>query len=380
MSDTWIKPDRVFDGTRLKTAVYLRLTDGRVAEIAPKAPADAPVKNLTGTVAPGFVDLQVNGAGDVLLNDNPSPQAMQTILSAHRRFGTVAIMPTVITDRREVLDEAVEAALAAKGMPGIIGLHIEGPHISVVRRGTHAEQFVRPMDAATIDHVRSLRAADIPVMITIAPEAVTPAQITALAETGAIVSIGHTDATADQAREAMQAGATCVTHLFNAMSPMLNRAPGVVGAAINSTAYAGVICDGVHVADEMIGLAIRARPVADRMFLVSDSMPTLGGSGHFRLYGHEVSLENGRLVNDEGSLAGAHVSVAESVARLIDKVGIAPECALRMAVTVPAELIGRPELATLVGRNIADVLVLDPAWMLSGSLADRFDRTLETAD
>lgn len=358
----WITPDQVFDGERLLSGMAVLVADDRIFEIRPLStlPARSRTHKFTGILTPGFVDLQVNGGGDVLLNQHPTPAGMAVMAAAHRRFGTMAILPTVITDAPEVLAQAATAALAAKGQAGIIGLHIEGPHISVARRGTHAEQFVRPLDETTMSIVQSLRNAVIPVMITVAPEAVQPAQIAALAAMGAVVSIGHSDATADITRMALAKGATCFTHLFNAMSPMLNRAPGVVGAAINSGAYAGIICDGIHVADEMVGLAVRARPVPDRMFLVTDAMSTVGGSDHFTLYGQTIRLQNGRLVNDEGSLAGAHVTMAQSVARLIAVVGVPAEQALRMAVTIPARLIGRPDLSGLLGRAVQDILLLDP--------------------
>ena len=196
------------------------------------------------------------------------------------------------------------------------------------------------------------------------------AQISELAATGAIVSLGHTDATAQQTRAALAAGASCFTHLFNAMSPMVHRMPGVVGAAINSTAFAGIICDGIHVADEMVGLAIRARPVADTTFLVSDAMPTVGGPDHFHLYGQEVHLVDGRLLNAQGSLAGAHVTMAESVARLVNSAGVDKAAALRMAFTVPARVIGRPDLARVAGRDAEDLLVLDATLAVLGTVAD----------
>ena len=196
-----------------------------------------------------------------------------------------------------------------------------------------------------------------------------PSQIATLAAMGAVVSLGHSDATAESVQAALAEGAVCFTHLFNAMSPMLNRTPGVTGACINSTAYAGIICDGIHVDDAMVGLAIRARPVPDRMFLVSDAMPTVGGTGHFRLYGDEIRLENGRLVNAEGSLAGAHVTMAESLARLITVVGIAPETALRMAISNPARLIGADDFAQINGRNLADLLLLNDHWQMISTCA-----------
>ena len=317
------------------------------------------VRRISGIISPGFIDLQVNGGGGVLLNQTPSVAGMQAMAAAHRRFGTVAILPTVITDRPEVLAQAVGAAIAAKGVQGIAGLHIEGPHISVARRGTHAAAFIRPMDAITMNHVARLRSAGVAVMITVAPEAVTPAQIGELSALGAVVSLGHSDSSFEATNQCLAAGASCFTHLFNAMSQMVNRAPGVVGAAINSQAYAGFICDGQHVADEMLGLALRARPVADRMFLVSDAMPTVGGPDSFVIYGQTITLHDGQLLNQEGSLAGAHVTQLEGVARLVGKLGIAPEAALRMAITVPARLMGLDQLARLKGRVLGDVVHLD---------------------
>ncbi len=367
MTARWITPDAIFDGQTLRLGQSLCLDMGRVVAMG-AVPEGAQVRPVAGLVSPGFVDVQVNGGGGVLFNAHPTPEGIATIVAAHRTFGTGGILPTVITDAPEVAAEAAAAVSRAWGMPGLLGLHIEGPHISTVRRGTHAERFVRPMDGQTLALVRGLRSRDIPVLITLAPEAATVAQIAELAATGAVVSIGHSDATASDVQAALAAGVTCFTHLFNAMSPMQGRAAGVVGAAINSRAYAGIICDGIHVADEMVGLAIRARPVADRMFLVSDAMPTVGGPDRFLLYGRDVHLESGQLVNDEGALAGAHVTMAQSVVRLVGQVGISPEQALRMAVTVPAAVIGRYDLATLVGRQTSDLIVLDDDLAFSGWL------------
>ncbi|NNL19217.1 MAG: N-acetylglucosamine-6-phosphate deacetylase, partial [Boseongicola sp.] len=330
MTDTWIAPEQLFDGQTLRTGCALRIVDNHVTEIAP-APIDAqPIK---GCLTPGFVDLQVNGGGGVMLNTTPTRDGIATIAEAHRRFGTVAVMPTVITDAPEVLDQAAEAAIAARNDEGIVGLHIEGPHISVARRGTHNSAYIRPLDQRTMDVVAELRNHDIAVMITLAPEAASTAQIAALAELGAIVSVGHTDAEADVIEAATAAGAKCATHLFNAMSPMTARAPGAVGAVISSHLRSGIICDGYHVDDRMIAIALRARPAKDLAFLVSDSMATVGGPDHFDLYGQEVHLDHGRLINAEGNLAGAHVTQAQGVARLVKHVGISLEAALRMAIT-----------------------------------------------
>lgn len=370
--DLWLVPDALFDGQSLRTDVALGIAGSRSVTVTVTAslPTEAPARRLSGTLTPGFLDLQVNGGGDALLNNDQTRAALRTMALAHRRFGTVGILPTVITDAPPVLSRAVDAVIAARGEPGLLGLHIEGPHLSIARRGTHAAEHIRPFDATTLAHIRRLRSEGIFVKITVAPESVTPAQVRQITATGAVVSIGHSDATAAETRALLDAGATCFTHLFNAMSPMLHRAPGVTGACINSTAYAGIICDGIHVADEMIGLASRARPVAGRMFLVSDAMSTVGGSDHFRLYGQDVWLRNGRLVNAEGSLAGAHVTMAEGLRRLITQVGISPQTALDMAVAAPARLIDCPELATPEHRDLADLLCLDADWHVSGTLAD----------
>lgn len=371
MNDFWIAPERLFDGQDIVMGQAVRIVDGHVAEIA-KPPVDA--LQINGCLTPGFVDLQVNGGGGVMLNTTPTPEAMEQIAEAHRRFGTVAIMPTVITDQTQVLDEAVNAAIAAKGRRGIIGLHIEGPHISLARRGTHNADYIRPMDARTMDAVTRLRQNGIAVMITVAPEVTTNEQIAALARTGAVVSLGHTDATADEVEAAIAAGATCATHLFNAMSPMSSRAPGAVGAVMNSGVVSGIICDGYHVDDRMIKLALRARPAGDLMFLVSDAMATVGGPDHFDLYGQDIHLEDGRLVNAEGNLAGAHFTQAEGVARLSRFIGVPLDQALRMTVSIPARVVGQMELAQILGRSLHDLLILSDDGSVVGALGDLLEK------
>ena len=365
MTDCWVAPESLFDGQDIVYGQAVRIVDGRISEIA-KTP-DSAVR-IKGCLTPGFVDLQVNGGGGVMLNTTPTRGGMADIAAAHRIFGTVAVMPTVITDHWAVLDQAVEAAIAAKGDDGIIGLHIEGPHISVARRGTHNAIHVRPMDDRTLNVVEALRCHDIAVMITIAPEAITHDQIAALVRMGAVVSIGHTDATCEDTEAAISAGASCATHLFNAMSPMVGREPGAVGAVINSHVWSGIICDGFHVDDRMIKLALRARPDDDLMFLVSDAMATVGGPALFDLYGQNIHLENGRLINAEGHLAGAHVTQAEGVARLVHEIDVSLAQALRMAITVPALVVGQANLAQVIGRLVRDVLVLSDDLKVDGTL------------
>ena len=357
----WIKPTRVFDGNDLLSGQAVKITDGYLVQIMPvdEMPNTASAVELSGILTPGFVDLQVNGGGGVLLNNLPSHQTMCKILRAHQRYGTVAILPTVITDTPAVLRAAVEAALEAKEEAGIIGLHIEGPHLAVSRRGTHAEEHIRPFDPETLGLVEKLRGSDIPVMITLAPEIVGKTVISDLVELGAVVSVGHTNATAEEGRMALAEGARCFTHLFNAMPPMINRDPGVVAAAINSDAFAGIICDGYHVSDDLIKMALRARPCPDRMFVISDAMPTISGPEQFKLYNTDVKIEGGRLINSQGNLAGAHITMSQSVKRLIENIGIEPVEALKMAISVPAAVIQKPELGQLLNRRVEDLIILN---------------------
>lgn len=356
----WLCPDQIFDGQKLRTDVALSVEDGRTGKIAPLSdlPGDAHQVQLRGTLSPGFLDLQVNGGGGTLFNADPTPKGLKRMIAAHHGLGTVGILATVITDAPEILERAVGAVLAAKDTSGLLGIHIEGPHISLERRGTHAPEHVRPMGPDTIALVAQMRNAGLPVMITVAPEAVTHAQVSSLSEMGAVVSLGHTNADAETCDAALSAGASCFTHLFNAMSPMANRAPGATGAAIASTAHAGFICDGIHVSDTMLEIAIRARPEPDRMFLVSDAMATVGGPDRFELYGMEIRLCDGRLVNAEGSLAGAHTTMAEGVARLVNVLNVSAEQAFRMAVTIPSGVMDLG-LDRIDGRDLEDIILLD---------------------
>lgn len=358
-ADSFLQADFIFDGERLVPVGILRFYNGQV-ELADRAGVNAPVWRLPGTVAPGFVDLQVNGGGGTLFNADPTPAGCLAIARAHRSTGTAALLPTVITDAPEVIERAADAVIATLGQSGVAGIHIEGPHISTAKRGTHAAHHLRPLDDRTMAVIQRLRDAQVPVMMTVAPDVVPPDRIRHLADAGVIVALGHSDAPATLVQAALGAGARTFTHLFNAMSQMQGREPGMVGAAINSDAYASMICDGIHVAPEMLALAIRARPVLGRMYYVTDAMPTVAGPTEFQLYGRTIRLLDGRLVNSEGALAGAHVTMHQSLRLVAEGLGLGLEQALRMGVSVPADLMGLPHLGRLDGRTIGDLMWLSP--------------------
>lgn len=352
----WILANQFFDGERLHADAVLHVADGLLSRA--QTPGAGPVWRAGGLVAPGFVDLQVNGGGGVLVNGTPTAAGVMAIARAHRSTGTAALLPTLITDHADVMDAAAEAVIATLGHEGIAGIHIEGPHIASTRKGTHAAEHVRPLDERTFACLERLRGQGVPTMITVAPEAVSPGQIARMAAMGVIVALGHSDATSDLVNAALAEGARTFTHLFNAMSQMQGREPGVVGAAINSQAYASFIADGIHVAPDMLRLAIRARPVADRMVIVTDAMPTVAGPDSYALYGQRITLAGGRLVNAEGALAGAHVTMLASVRYAVGVLGQSLEDALRMAITNPSRLMGLGGLARTQGRKAEEMLLI----------------------
>lgn len=289
---------------------------------------------------PTLTDLQVNGGGGVLFNADPSPEGLDAIASAHEALGTGAILPTLITDAPAKMEAAAAAIRAKQDDPRILGVHLEGPHINVARRGTHDARYIRPLDQSTVETIESLRADGIDVMITLAPETAPSDLLARLVACGAVVSIGHSAASAQETRAALAAGARCFTHLYNAMPPMTSRDPGLLGVALNASCAAGIIADGIHVDWDMLRLAIRARP--GPTFAVSDAMPTVGGADQFDLYGQTIRVEDGRLINSEGSLAGAHIDMAQSLANLAGPAALPLELACAMVSDRPRAVMSLP--------------------------------------
>lgn len=358
---------RLFDGAELHEDRALLVRDGAIEGLLPPQdlPAEAEVVTLDGGVlAPGYLDLQVNGGGGVMLNDAPSVATLTTIARAHAGLGATAILPTLITDTaattRATVD-AVERAIA-EGVPGIVGLHLEGPHLSLARKGAHDPTLIRPM--AVEDLAFLVEAAGrLPVlMVTLAPESASPAQLRALTAAGAIVSLGHSDAAFADCRAAAESGARCVTHLFNAMSQLGNREPGLVGAALGLGALsAGLIADLIHVHPATIAAALAAKRGPGRIFLVSDSMAGAGSDlDHFVLNGRRIERREGRLTLEDGTLAGADLDLTTAVRNLVRDVGLPLAEALAMATSVPARVIGREDRLGRIAPGLpADFLWLD---------------------
>ena len=354
-----IAADLMWSEGSLQPGLAIETRDGRITARRGLA-GDTPDLRLP-LLLPGLTDLQVNGGGGVLFNAQPSVAGIAAIAAAHRRLGTARLLPTVITDAPEVMQAAAEAVIAARrdGVRAVDGIHIEGPHIAPERRGTHDARFIRPLDARTLAVLAQLRAADVPVLLTLAPECCDPALVAQAVDLGVVVSAGHSRADAGQTRASLAAGVGMFTHLFNAMPQMQSRDPGIIAAALLSDAWCGLIADGIHVAPEMLALAMAARPLPDRCFLVSDAMPTVGGPAQFRLYGMDIAVRDGALVNPEGALAGAHVSLLDCVQRLVALTGTPPAQAIAMASDLPRRAMRLPALQIAPGTALADLIALD---------------------
>lgn len=366
---------RLFDGRHLHRGKALLVEDGTIHAIVDAGSAEAQafggevVELAGGTLSPGFLDLQVNGGDGIMLDGSADVGRIRRICAAHIRLGATGILPTLITDTPEATAAVIAAGIAAarENVPGFLGLHLEGPHLDARRKGAHDPALIRPMDAADLE-LLCKAAAELPVLlVTLAPQSVTLEQIAALAQAGVIVSLGHTDSTAAEAKAAFAAGARCVTHLFNAMSQLGNREPGMVGATLDSDVYAGIITDGVHVAPEGLRIALAAK-TGDGLYLVSDAMAAAGTDvGEFMLGGRRILRSNGRLTLEDGTLAGADICLPRSIRYLVETVGAPLELALAMATSRPAACISASgRLGSLAPGLAADLVHLTDDLALGG--------------
>lgn len=354
---------RVFDGAHLVEGRAVVIEGGRIAALVPDAdiPSGTPTRKVEGLIAPGFVDVQVNGGGGVLFNDRLTVEGIAAIGAAHRRFGTVAFLPTIVSDTRAVMAEAIaaaNAAIAAK-VPGVVGVHVEGPFINPARKGAHDPAYIRPIEDEDIAILTAPSAGR--VLVTVAPEKVPPAAVARLAAGGVVVSAGHTEATVEEIAAARAAGLTGFTHLYNAMPPLAGRAPGPLGAALDDeTAYASIIADLVHASATSLRVVLAARGW-ERTMLISDAMPSVGNAADtFALHGRTVTRKDGTLTLPDGTLAGSDLDMATAVRNAVSHLGLPLEAALHMASRAPAEFLGLgSELGRIAPAHRASLVLLD---------------------
>ena len=363
---TVLAPTWLFDGEAIRTGAAVAIEAGRIAAVLEAAPPGA--TRLDGLLAPGLVDIQVNGGGGVLFNDAPTVESLRTITAAHRKLGVTGIMATLISDSRDKTRAAIDAVTAAiaTGLEGLIGLHLEGPWLSEPRRGVHPAANLRPMDDTDLKLLAVPHS--FPLMVTLAPERASPDDIARLAAAGVRVSLGHTAADFETTVRALDAGASCFTHLFNAMPPLESRNPGPIGAALSrADAWAGLILDGIHVHPASARAAFLAKSPR-RVILVSDAMATVGAaSSEMSLFGEPISLSEGALRTPSGTLAGAHLELASAVRNATTMLGASESDAMRMATLTPAEFLGidqdRGRIA--IGAR-ADFVLLDQSLNAQG--------------
>jgi len=342
--------------------VCVVVEDGFIVAVLHGAPPGGDAIDLQGDcLVPGFIDAQVNGGGGVLFNNDTSVDAIAAIGRAHRRFGTTGFLPTLISDDAAVMQRAITATrdAIAQGVPGVLGIHLEGPYLAPARKGTHDDAKFRVPDADEIAMATSL---DNGVsLITLAPERVPAETIRAIVERGAIVTAGHTAGSYDELRAGIDAGITGFTHLYNAMSPLQGREPGAVGAALEEDdCWCGVIVDGVHVHPASLRVALAAKP-RGKVFLVTDAMPMVGAEDpSFDLYGETITALDGVVRNAAGALAGSALDMASAVRNSVRLLGLPLDEACRMAAQYPAEFLG---IAGVRGRIApgyrADLVLMD---------------------
>ncbi len=369
----------LFDGTRRRDGQAVLIEAGKIADVLPEAKLRKGVEkqSVSGLLAPGFIDVQVNGGGGVLFNETRTIDGIAAIGAAHRRYGTTGFLPTLITDTPKSMGEAIKAADAAMQArtPGVLGIHLEGPFLNPERKGIHRADLMRQIgdsDVAMIDMPAGGR-----ILVTLAPEKTDPSVIARLTKSGIVVAAGHTKADVETIRKAQAAGLTGITHLFNAMPPLMNRDPGPVGAALDDrTLWCGLIVDMHHVSATALRVALAARGT-ERMILVTDAMPSVGSDAErFNLLGQEIKLVDGALVSNEGTLAGSNLDMASAVRNTVRHLGVAIEEALRMAALYPASFLRLDhELGRIEPGYRADLVLLDgdfhvKATWISGSRQD----------
>jgi N-acetylglucosamine-6-phosphate deacetylase len=369
-SSLTIAAQHIFDGADMRGPGSVRISQGRIESItfgeaeardSIHPPADA-------ILAPGFIDIQVNGGGGVLLNDQPTEAGVRRIVEAHRKEGTTGCLPTLITDRSEVIERLAAVAEACLKIPGVLGFHLEGPALNRSRKGIHPEAEIRVPDRRDLVAIKSFGGRGRSI-VTLAPECVPASMIDELIGAGLRIAAGHSEATAAEIGQAVDRGVSAVTHLFNAMSQLGARQPGLVGAALeDDRLFAGIICDGIHVDRAGLRVAFRCKG-RDRLMLVTDAMPLVGTNDRqFMLQGRPITLHENRLTGPDGTLAGAHLTMIKAVRNAVALLGISLADALIMASRTPAAFLGlESELGRIAPGYRADLVAFNPNFEVVGT-------------
>src|SRR4051795_6162139 len=370
MRQLTIAAQHIFDGSDMRGPGSVTTSEGRIesmrlGDAGPRASVHLPADAI---IAPGLIDIQVNGGGGVLLNDEPTEAGVRCLVEAHRKQGTTGCLPTLITDRCEIIERLAAVAETCLNIPGVLGFHLEGPALNPARKGIHSQAEIRVPDSRDLAAVKAFGGLGRS-MVTLAPECVPTSMIDELIGSGLRIAAGHSDATAAEIGHAVDRGVSAVTHLFNAMSQLSAREPGVVGAALgDNRLFAGIICDGIHVDPASLRIAFRCKG-RDRLMLVSDAMPLVGTEDRqFMLQGRQITLDQNRLTGADGTLAGAHLTMIEAVRHAVALLEISLVDALMMASRTPASFLGlESELGRIAPGYRADLVAFNPNFQIVGT-------------
>ncbi|MBV7261799.1 N-acetylglucosamine-6-phosphate deacetylase [Photobacterium sp. WH77] len=354
---------RIFTGSDVLDNHAVIIDGVNIHAVCPEAelPADMPTQDLDGAnLSPGFIDLQLNGCGGVMFNDEITADTIQTMHLANLKSGCTSFLPTLITSSDEDMKAAIAAARDYEKhyQHQSLGLHLEGPYLNVMKKGIHSVEHIRRSDEAMIATL--CENADIITKVTLAPEQTPAEHIERLAEAGIVVSAGHTNATYAEARKGFAAGVTFATHLFNAMTPIAGREPGMVGAIYDTPeVYTGIIADGFHVDYANIRIAHRIKK--EKLILVTDATAPAGADiDHFIFVGKKVYYRDGKCVDENGTLGGSALTMIEAVQNSVEHVGIALDEAIRMATLYPARAIGMDKTLGAIKKGmVANLAVFD---------------------
>jgi len=373
---------QIFDGTQFHEDHAVIVQSDKIIDLIARGQLDSSIKIIDlggGFLCPGFIDAQVNGGGGIMLNDAPIVQTMQHIAGAHRPLGTTSLLPTLISDTQSMTNRAIEATIEAIGqVEGIAGLHLEGPHLAPARKGAHQAHFMRPMTDEDVERfIHAAKQIDT-LLLTVAAEQITVEQVEQLTAHHIIISIGHSDASYDQAYALFEAGARGATHLFNAMSPLTSRQPGVVGAALDhGDVWCGIIADGHHVDAASLRIALRAKLGTGgqgRLFFVSDAMALAGTKlNHFILNDRRIERHDmgagvcSKLTLEDGTLAGSDLDMLSSVRFGVERLGLGLEQALAQATSYPAQFLQLSDRGFIVKGLRADFVHLDNELQIKAS-------------
>ncbi len=356
---------QVFDGESLRQSQAVLIEEGRILAVVDRAQIPLNIIDFYdlqgGTLVPGFIDLQVNGGGGVLFTAAPTVDSLRTIAAAHRQYGTTGLLPTLITSSFDVMRQAVAAVSQAieAGVPGIIGIHLEGPFLNLQRKGIHDAQQFCALDEEGFKILTSLEVGK--TLVTLAPELTSAAMLRRLMQAGVVVCAGHSAANYAQTREALAAGVSGFTHLYNAMTPLQSREPGMVGAALeDDESWFGIIADGHHIHPAAFRIAVTAKKTGGAV-LVTDAMPTVGSPDKsFLLDGDTIVARDGRVTNVTGTLAGSDLDMLSAVNNAATFAGLDWFEAVRMATLYPARALGLGgELGAIRPGYRANLVALD---------------------